>query len=67
MPVSFDAVAWGVILQVKGGYRIHSVHKNRAIAEEWCRCILHDGEFDCSILELDSDAINSVSDLLEAK
>lgn len=59
----YKAVVWAVITSKKGGYQMHSVHKSREVAEQWLACILHGGEDDGSILELDQDSINHVSEL----
>lgn len=42
---------WFVLVSGKGGYKVHSVHKDRVTAETWMKCKEHDGE-DCAIAEV---------------
>lgn len=53
-----------VIYSTKGGYYAHSAHNCRKTAEEWAKCLQHDGDKDCAICEINDDVARSISDMI---
>jgi hypothetical protein len=35
---------WLLLISGKGGYTVHSAHKEESTCREWARCKEHDGE-----------------------
>lgn len=56
-----------IIRSFKGGWEYHSCHTTRSVADEWVRCLLHDGKSDFSIVECSMDAMTDIKEFLEDK
>lgn len=53
-----------LMLSVKGGWKVHSVHTDITIATTWALCKQHDGE-ETQIVLLEQDEANTIADLLQ--
>jgi hypothetical protein len=61
--------AYILMISKKGCYVFHSVHADKATAEEWLKCKQHDGE-DCALLLFESkecitDCINDLEKIAQ--
>lgn len=55
---------WLVLISSKGGYIVHSAHKDKITADQWAKCKEHDGD-DTTIAELTGDALETVQRICE--
>lgn len=46
-----------VMRDVKSGYYVHSIHKESSVAEEWKRCLSHDGTEEYEVAAVDVDTL----------
>lgn len=54
-----------VLISKRGGYELHSIHKDRQTAENWEKCKQHDGEY-TSILRAGESEIETIREFFES-
>lgn len=57
---------YAVIISIKGGYKLHSVHPDLATAQAWAKCKEHDGD-DTTILTMDAATLEEIERFLEER
>lgn len=55
---------WLLVLSRQGGYVFHSVHKDKATADQWKKCKEHDNE-DCALVEITADKLEEFTEEVE--
>lgn len=53
-----------LMISTKGGYKFHSIHKDKVTAEQWEKCKQADGD-DTAILTLEKVAVDTLKETLE--
>ncbi len=55
---------WLVLILKSGSYTVHSIHKEKTVAEQWAKVKEYDGD-DASIAEMSDILVQTLRELLD--